>query len=116
MCPSTTGRSPRTPPAPTLLVSIHVNASPDSGASGAAVYHHATAGAGPEVDVPLFVPWEQAQDRFVAASRSLAEAVAAELASAGLGSGAVADAPLRVLRGAAMPAVQVALGFRVLAG
>ena len=96
-----------------LLVSIHLNASPSPAASGSLVYHLTAqapgrAAAGSE---DPFVPWSSAQAQFVPASRGLAEAIAAELEGLEIAAGGVADAPVRVLRGAAMPAVQVELGF-----
>lgn len=96
-----------------VLVSIHLNASPSAAASGTLVYHltpqasgRASAGSGVR-----FVPWNSAQAPFVPASRSLAEAIAAELESLDIPVRGTADAPVRVLRGAEMAAVQVELGF-----
>ena len=95
-----------------LLLSIHLNASPNPNDSGAVVYHH-TAGAADRRSggAAAFVPWNQAQYGQVAASRAFAEEIAAGLASLPLGADGVAEAPLRVLSGAAMPAVQVELGY-----
>ena len=96
-----------------LLISIHLNASPSPAASGSLVYHLTpqASGRAPAGSAVHFVPWSSAQAPFVPASRGLAEAVAAELEGLGIAAGGVADAPVRVLRGAAMPAVQVELGF-----
>lgn len=100
-----------------VLISIHLNASPSPAASGSLVYHLTPQAADrtPGGSGVHFVPWSGAQAPFVPASRSLAEAIATELAAEaeGLGvpAGGVAHAPVRVLRGAAMPAVQVELGF-----
>ena len=69
------------------------------------------AGRAPAGSAVEFVPWSSAQAPFVPASRRLAEAVASELQVLDIAAGGVADAPVRVLRGAAMPAVQVELGF-----
>ena len=96
-----------------VLISIHLNASPSPAASGSFVYHLApqATGRAPADDAVHFVPWSSAQAPFVSASRLLAEAVATELEGLEITAGGVADAPVRVLRGAAMPAVQVELGF-----
>lgn len=96
-----------------LLISIHLNASPSPAASGSLVYHLTPQAAGrtPAGSAVQFVPWSSAQAPFVPASRTLAEAVAAELQGLDITAGGVADAPVRVLRGAAMAAVQVELGF-----
>ena len=96
-----------------LLISIHLNASPSPAASGSLVYHLTPQAAGrtPAESAVQFVPWSSAQAPFVPASRTLAEAVAAELQGLDIAAGGVADAPVRVLRGAAMAAVQVELGF-----
>ena len=96
-----------------LLISIHLNASPSPAASGSLVYHLTpqAPGRAPGGNAVHFVPWTSAQARFVPASRALAEAVATELEGLEIAAGGVADAPVRVLRGAAMPAVQVELGF-----
>ena len=96
-----------------LLISIHLNASPSPAASGSLVYHLTPQAAGrtPAGGGALFVPWSSAQAPFVPAARMLAEALAAELEGLDIAAGGVADAPVRVLRGAAMPAVQVELGF-----
>jgi N-acetylmuramoyl-L-alanine amidase len=96
-----------------VLISIHLNASPSAAASGSLVYHltpvaSSRTSAGAAVQ---FVPWNSAQAPFVPASRRLAEAVAAELEALDIAAGGVADAPVRILRGAAMAAVQVELGF-----
>ena len=101
-----------------LLISIHLNASPSPVASGSRVYHLT-----PQVSDRVsregavhFVPWNGAQAPLVPASRSLAEALAAELEALDIRSGGTADAPVRVLRGAEMAAVQVELGFVTSAG
>lgn len=95
-----------------LLVSIHLNASPSAGASGSAVYHLTPgAAARGRGAAARFVPWDQAQYEYLPASRALAEQIAAGLAALPLPSEGVAHAPLRVLSGAAMPAVQVELGY-----
>lgn len=96
-----------------LLIAIHLNASPSPTASGSLVYHHSPGGAGrpPAGSAVHFVPWDSAQARFASSSRALAEAIAAELEALPIPPRGIADAPLRVLAGAAMPAVQVELGF-----
>ena len=96
-----------------VLISIHLNASPSPAASGTLVYHLTpqAAGRAPAGSAVQFVPWSSAQAPFVPASRRLAEALASELQVLDIAAGGVADAPVRVLRGAAMPAVQVELGF-----
>ena len=96
-----------------LLISIHLNASPSPAASGSLVYYLTPQASGrpPAGSAVRFVPWSRAQAPFVPASRVLAEAVAAELEGLDIAAGGVADAPVRVLRGAAMPAVHVELGF-----
>lgn len=95
-----------------LLISIHLNASPSPNHSGSVVYHHTPGAADRQRDrtVP-FVPWNEAQYGHIASSRAFAEEIAAGLASLPVPSRGVADAPLRVLSGAAMPAVQVELGY-----
>ncbi len=96
-----------------LFVSIHLNASPSPRASGSLVYHQSPQAPG-RADSGLtvrFVPWDGAQAPFVPASRLLAEAIAAELEELPIAAGGVAHAPLRLLSAAAMPAVQVELGF-----
>lgn len=95
-----------------LLLSIHLNASPSPSDSGAVVYHHPPGAADRRSGGAVaFVPWDQAQYGQVPASRAFAEAIAAGLASLPIRAGGVAQAPLRVLSGAAMPAVQVELGY-----
>ena len=99
-----TGSRPPTRPEPT---------SPSPAASGSLVYHLTPQASGrtPAESAVQFVPWSSAQAPFVPAARTLAEAVAVELEALDIAAGGVADAPVRVLRGAAMPAVQVELGF-----
>ncbi len=96
-----------------LLVSIHLNASPHPASSGSLVYYRSPGGAPrPAAESAVsFVPWDAAQAPFVPASRSLAEALAVELAVLAIPSRGIADAPLRILGSAAMPAVQIELGF-----
>ena len=95
-----------------LLLSIHLNASPSAGASGSVVYYLTPgAAARGRGAAARFVPWDQAQYEYLAASRALAEQIAIGLAALSLPSEGVAHAPLRVLSGAAMPAVQVELGY-----
>ena len=95
-----------------LLISIHLNASPSPDHSGSVVYHHTPGTADRRRDrtVP-FLPWNEAQYGHLSASRAFAEEIAAGLASLPVPSRGVAHAPLRVLSGAAMPAVQVELGY-----
>lgn len=95
-----------------LLISIHLNASPSPDHSGSVVYHHTPGAADRRRDrtVP-FLPWNEAQYGHLSASRAFAEEIAAGLASLPVPSRGVAHAPLRVLSGAAMPAVQVELGY-----
>ena len=96
-----------------VLISIHVNASPSPEASGSLVYHLTPQASGrpPAGSGVHFVPWNSAQAPFVPASRSLAEAIAAELEALDIRVRGTADAPVRVLRGAEMAAVHVELGF-----
>ena len=96
-----------------LLISIHLNASPSPEASGSRIYYlsPAVSDRGGAAGAVHFVPWHLAQAEFVPESRRLAEAIAAEFESIEIPSGGVAHAPLRLLGGAAMPAVHVELGF-----
>jgi len=115
-----------------LFVSIHLNASRRTGATGAETYYlsvdatdddaRAVAGienaaAGAEVpelrDRGLdLVLWDLAQNRSLAESAALAEAVQAEMnALAGTRDRGVRQAPFRVLVGATMPAILVEIGF-----
>ena len=96
-----------------LFVSIHLNASPSPDAFGSLVYYRSpeSPGRARSDNTVHFVPWDDAQARFVAASRSLAESLAAELQEMPIPTVGIAHAPLRVFAGAAMPAVQVELGF-----
>ena len=96
-----------------LLVSLHLNASPSPLASGILVYHLSPGVADRTASgaVVPFVPWQLAQAEFVPESRRLAEALASELGWLEIRSAGVAHAPLRLLGGAAMPAVHVELGF-----
>ncbi len=96
-----------------LLVSLHLNASPSASASGSLVVHLSPTAAvrGDSGAAIRFVPWRTAQAVFVPESRLLAEALAAELEGLDIPASGVADAPLRLLGGAAMPAVHVELGF-----
>ena len=96
-----------------LLISIHLNASPSPATSGSRIYHLTPEAAerAPAAGAVHFVPWDKAQAALVPASRALGEALAAELEILDIRSGGTADAPVRVLRGAEMAAVQVELGF-----
>jgi N-acetylmuramoyl-L-alanine amidase len=119
-----------------LFVSLHLNSSPASGASGAETYflsaeatdddartlagveNEATrrgavarpaAGGGQTLDLIL---WDLAQNQYLAESARLAEAVQRELNElAGTRDRGVRQAPFTVLMGATMPAILVELGF-----
>lgn len=96
-----------------LLLSLHLNASPSPNARGTTVYHHSPIGAARPVEGQgvRFIAWEAAQAAAVPRSRALAEAMADALEALPLPAAGVADAPVRVLAGAAMPAVHIELGF-----
>ncbi len=96
-----------------LLISLHLNASPSPASSGSLVYHHSpiVVGRPRRGEAVRFVAWEQSQASVAPASQALAGALAATLAEMEIPAAGVADAPVRVLAAAAMPAVQVELGF-----
>ncbi|MCZ6507535.1 MAG: N-acetylmuramoyl-L-alanine amidase, partial [Acidobacteria bacterium] len=111
-----------------LFVSLHLNASFGSRATGAETYflsleasderaqravEEANQGAGgdPLTDLQLIL-WDMAQSRHLAASQRLASLIQQELNDTlGLRNRGVKQAPFAVLMGAAMPAVLVELGF-----
>ena len=114
-----------------LFISIHLNSSVGSRAHGAETYflslqasdeeaalraaaeNQAAGGAtgDPLNDLDLIL-WDLAQSHHLSASQSLAKLVQEELNSTlGLRNRGVKQAPFRVLRGAAMPAILVELGF-----
>ena len=112
-----------------LFVSLHLNASFGSSATGAETYflsldasderarlaaEEANRGAGQGdalTDLQLIL-WDMAQTRHLASSQRLASLIQEELnATLGLRDRGVKQAPFAVLMGAAMPAVLVELGF-----
>ncbi len=96
-----------------VLVSLHLNASPSPASSGSLAYHHApiVARRATRGETVRFVAWNESQAAAASASEALAGALAATLAELPIPSAGVADAPVRVLAAAAMPAVQLELGF-----
>lgn len=114
-----------------LFLSIHVNASPATKASGAETYFlsyqatddEARAAAALEnntigVDTPpgsqalSMVLWDLAQSKYLAESSKLAEAIQDNLNELlRIESRGVKQAPFKVLMGATMPAVLVEIGF-----
>jgi N-acetylmuramoyl-L-alanine amidase len=114
-----------------LFVSIHLNSSPGSSARGAETYFlsdqasdaSAASSAQSEneasesgADEALYglqlILWDLAQSRHLQASQSFATLIQSELnTELQLRDRGVKQAPFRVLRGAAMPAVLVELGF-----
>jgi len=108
-----------------LFISLHINSSRISGASGAETYfasldasdeRAAEAASTENRGDPLYdlqlILWDLAQSRHLAESQRFASLVQAELNEAlSLRDRGVKQAPFRVLMGAAMPAVLVELGF-----
>ena len=96
-----------------VLVSLHLNASPSPASSGSLVYHHAPIAVrrATRGETVRFVAWNESQAAAASASAALAGALAATLAELPIPSAGVADAPVRMLAAAAMPAVQIELGF-----
>jgi N-acetylmuramoyl-L-alanine amidase len=113
-----------------LFISIHLNSSLGSGAHGAETYFLSTdasdpraaraaaeenlsPGAAEEIPEDLqFILWDLAQTHHLTESQRFAGMVQAELNQAlQLRDRGVKQAPFRVLKGAAMPAVLVELGF-----
>ncbi len=96
-----------------VMVSIHLNASLGSEASGSHVYYYAPARSARSTtpDPAFFVPWEDSQIPWAPESRRLAEALLVELEGLPVPARSVAGAPLLVLGRAAMPAVLIELGF-----
>ncbi|MDH3525282.1 MAG: N-acetylmuramoyl-L-alanine amidase [Acidobacteriota bacterium] len=110
-----------------LFVSLHLNSSFGSRATGAETYFLSLdasderaelaaldanrAGGDPLTDLELIL-WDMAQSRHLNASQRLASLIQGELnETLGLRDRGVKQAPFRVLMGAAMPAVLVELGF-----
>jgi N-acetylmuramoyl-L-alanine amidase len=112
-----------------LFVSLHANASPRKAAAGAIIFsagfapqaeHAATASLTPE-RLPTFggglreidlVPWDLAQFRYVDASNAFAKLLQQQMQDhVPLAPQPLAQAPLRVLEGANMPAVLVEMGY-----
>ena len=112
-----------------LFVSLHLNASFGSSATGAETYflsldasderaqqaaeeaNRGIASGDPLTDLQLIL-WDMAQTRHLATSQRLAALIQEELnATLGLRNRGVKQAPFAVLMGAAMPAVLVELGF-----
>ena len=100
-----------------LLLSLHANTAPAASVSGAEVYYSALEPAPgdllPVGDEPLtLLPWEDAQARQFDASARAAALVQEELQRLGpMRPPPIRQAPLRMFRGAAMPAVLVELLF-----
>jgi N-acetylmuramoyl-L-alanine amidase len=111
----------------TMFVSLHANLSLQPEVRGATMFYldaeaetpdrpagrgavlPTLGGGSREIDI---VPWDMAQTRFVTRSATFAAMISEELKSrAELGRQPVAQAPLRVLVGANMPAVLVELGY-----
>jgi N-acetylmuramoyl-L-alanine amidase len=117
-----------------LFVSIHVNASPRSKATGAETYYLSTDATDNEARILAnlenrpggdrppdqrakngsldLVLWDLAQNQYLAESSSLAESIQQQLNRlTGTRNRGVRQAPFRVLMGATMPAVLVEVGF-----
>jgi N-acetylmuramoyl-L-alanine amidase len=113
-----------------LFLSIHLNSSPGSSARGAETYflseqasdaaaassaqaeNQAVAGEDEALYGLQLILWDLAQSRHLQSSQTLANLIQSELNSElALRDRGVKQAPFRVLRGAAMPAVLVELGF-----
>jgi N-acetylmuramoyl-L-alanine amidase len=112
-----------------LFVSLHANASPRKAAAGAIIYaaefppqaeHAATGSLTPE-RLPTFggglreidlVPWDLAQFRYLDASNTFAKLLQQHMQDhVPLAPQPLAQAPLRVLEGANMPAVLIEMGY-----
>jgi N-acetylmuramoyl-L-alanine amidase len=100
-----------------VFLSLHANAAPSASVAGAEVYYSALdPGQG---DLPalvpspiLLVPWDEAQARQFDGSGRLAALVHEELqGSVPMSARSIRQAPLRVFRGATMPAVLVEMLF-----
>lgn len=100
-----------------LLLSLHANTAPAATVAGAEVYYSALEPAPgelvPVADEPLtLLPWEEAQAQQFDASARAAALVQEELQRlVPMSPRAIRQAPLRVFRGAAVPAVLVELLF-----
>jgi len=116
-----------------LFVSIHVNASPRSKATGAETYYLSTDATDDEARILAnlenrpgggkpdqrigndsldLVLWDLAQNQYLAESSALAESIQQQLNRlTGTRNRGVRQAPFRVLMGAMMPAVLVEVGF-----
>ena len=113
-----------------LFLSLHVNASPRPGASGAEVFYLSLDEYGDQArrvaqseseSLPVFgggtrdievILWEMAQARYIEQSAALAASVESALrAKVPMSPRAMQQAPFRVLVGANMPAVLVEMGF-----
>ena len=112
-----------------LFLSIHVNASPATKASGAETYflsyqatddearaaaalENKTIGVDPGSQALGMVLWDLAQSQYLAESSKLAEAIQENLNELlRIESRGVKQAPFKVLMGATMPAVLVEIGF-----
>jgi N-acetylmuramoyl-L-alanine amidase len=113
-----------------LFLSLHANASPRAGPSGAEVFYLSLEEYGRDAEraaqvdgpaVPVFgggtrqidlILWEMAQARYIDQSAMLADIVEAELRQkVPMSPQAIQQAPFRVLVGANMPAVLVEMGF-----
>lgn len=117
-----------------LFISVHLNSTRGETAHGAETYflnltasdeaaaeaaaaENAAGDGGPAAEGdPLYdlqlILWDMAQSRHLEQSQQLAKLIQAELnRSLGLADRGVKQAPFRVLKGAAMPAVLVELGF-----
>lgn len=113
-----------------LFVSLHANASPRAGTSGAEVFYLSLDEYGDAAEraahtdseaLPVFgggsrdielILWDMAQARYIKESASLAQLVEASLRQrVPMSARAIQQAPFRVLVGANMPAVLVEMGF-----
>jgi N-acetylmuramoyl-L-alanine amidase len=100
-----------------LLLSLHANAAPTTSISGAEVYYSAlepaSSGLPPAAQGPLtLLPWEEAQARQFDSSAQAAAVVQEELQRlVPMSPQSIRQAPLRMLRGASMPAVLVEMLF-----
>jgi N-acetylmuramoyl-L-alanine amidase len=113
-----------------LFVSLHANASPRPGTSGAEVFYLSLDEYGDAAEraahtdseaLPVFgggsrdielILWDMAQARYIKESASLAQSVEASLRQrVPMSARAIQQAPFRVLVGANMPAVLVEMGF-----
>lgn len=102
-----------------LLLSLHANAAPAASVAGAEIYYSGLEPALSELPLPLIadepltlLPWEEAQTRQFDRSARAAGLVEEELRRlVPMSTRSIRQAPLRVFRGASMPAVLVEMVF-----